>query len=571
LPRRHGLLSAVFASVFQELRISVSVWVSERFWHVIHGHDGIGRFERELGVLPRRWEYNGRSIERAVRERTMVCGEHAGFRDLFVPVLDGERVEGVLVAGQFAVAAPTAAEVLEKWYALSGLHGRFGDPVFARYLAERLSMLTLDGSLLGAFETLMRCYASMLGGQGDPATLAREAAAARQALSSARLPEQMWQAARYLIDERIVRPLAPIDHNQMVAFGFDELPEHAVVCLASGRREDAAPIDDRIRCVGFQRATVALARKRGRVLAGRVGESGVALLLDSKRSAARVRLELGELAERVSALARRFDLRLHSGLCQATPQSTLDACYRGALRAAERAQAEGRGVVAAEPRPERTVVALRKLRSELGKSLGDPAALLTARFNRFVEAVLAHTGHHLDSTRVELEVGLERLVEPLLASGVLEPKGFDRVLEACERESEHAATVAELLSAYRQSVSDIERTLRHPTRARHERDTRQAIDFVREHLAEPLTLPQVARVAGFAPDYFTRLFKHKEGMSLGRYVLQLRIERAKQLLSGTPMSVEQVRKVSGFRTRAYFHRAFKKAIGTTPAMFREWK
>jgi AraC-like DNA-binding protein len=570
LPKRHGLLGAVFGNAFQDLRIGVSVWMSYRWWHAIHGEDGIARFERELGVLPRRWEYNDRCLASALRDRKAVQGEHCGFHDLFVPVPAGRRVEGVLVAGQFAVAQPTAREVLEKWYALSGLHGRLSDPVFARYLAECLSLLTLDGALLDAFEKLMTCYANMLGGQGEPTILAREAATAREALSSARLPERMWDAARNLVDERLVRPLAPIDHNQMVALGFDEIPKHAVVCLASSRREDADPIDDRIRCAAFQRAAVTLGRKRGGVLCGRVGESGSMLLVDSKQGSARLRTELADLADRVGALARRFELRLHTGICQATRQATLDACYRGALHAAEQAQSAGRGVVSGEPRTERTTVALRKLRSELGKSVGDPAALISTRFSRYVAAVLAHTGHHLESTRVELEVGLERLVEPLLTSGVLEPKSFDRVFQAFERESEHATTTAELLTAYRQIVSDVETTLERPTHARQERGTRQAVEFLREHLAEPLTLPQVARVAGFAPDYFTRLFKREEGVSMGRYLLQLRVERAKQLLAGTPLSVEQVRKASGFRTRAYFHRTFKKAVGATPAVFREW-
>ncbi|HEV8245817.1 MAG TPA: hypothetical protein VGP93_08610, partial [Polyangiaceae bacterium] len=187
LPQRNGLLSAVFANAFQDLRIGVSVWMSSRFWHVIHWADGIARFERQLGVLPRRWEHNERCLKSAVRDRKAVRGEHCGFQDLFVPVPDGRRVEGVLVAGQYAVAPPTAREVLEKWYALSGLQGRLSDPVFARYLSECLSLLTLDGALLDSFEKLMTCYANMLGGQGDPAALGREAAIAREALSSARL------------------------------------------------------------------------------------------------------------------------------------------------------------------------------------------------------------------------------------------------------------------------------------------------------------------------------------------------------------------------------------------------
>jgi AraC-like DNA-binding protein len=51
----------------------------------------------------------------------------------------------------------------------------------------------------------------------------------------------------------------------------------------------------------------------------------------------------------------------------------------------------------------------------------------------------------------------------------------------------------------------------------------------------------------------------------------LRVERAEQLLSGTAMRVEQVRKLSGYRTRTHFHRAFKEATGVTPTEFRDKK
>jgi transcriptional regulator GlxA family with amidase domain len=45
-------------------------------------------------------------------------------------------------------------------------------------------------------------------------------------------------------------------------------------------------------------------------------------------------------------------------------------------------------------------------------------------------------------------------------------------------------------------------------------------------LAEPLTLARVARVAGFAPDYFSRLFKRDEGMTFTSYVQEARVDRA---------------------------------------------
>src|SRR6185436_13097158 len=100
-----------------------------------------------------------------------------------------------------------------------------------------------------------------------------------------------------------------------------------------------------------------------------------------------------------------------------------------------------------------------------------------------------------------------------------------------------------------------------PTGARHARGIHRALDFIHEHLEEPLTLAQVARIAGFAPNYFAILLKRNEGVTFARYVQRLRLEKASHLLSTTNLSVEQIQKLSGFRTRTHFHRAFKASSG----------
>ena len=58
-----------------------------------------------------------------------------------------------------------------------------------------------------------------------------------------------------------------------------------------------------------------------------------------------------------------------------------------------------------------------------------------------------------------------------------------------------------------------------------------ALAFIADHIGEPLTLARVARVAGFAPSYFSALFKRHEGETFERYVRRMRIERAKELLA----------------------------------------
>ena len=92
---------------------------------------------------------------------------------------------------------------------------------------------------------------------------------------------------------------------------------------------------------------------------------------------------------------------------------------------------------------------------------------------------------------------------------------------------------------------------------------------MREHLDEPLTLAQVAKVAGFAPDYVSRIFRRDEDITFERHLHELRIARAQQMLSRTSLSVDGVGKLCGFRTRHYFHRAFKRSTGTTPLAYRK--
>jgi two-component system response regulator YesN len=90
---------------------------------------------------------------------------------------------------------------------------------------------------------------------------------------------------------------------------------------------------------------------------------------------------------------------------------------------------------------------------------------------------------------------------------------------------------------------------------------------MRDHLHEPLTLPQVARVAGFAPNYFSRLLRREEGLTFERYLHRVRLEYAKRTLTDTSLSVARIAELSGMR-RTYFQRAFRLYAGETPAEYR---
>ena len=83
--------------------------------------------------------------------------------------------------------------------------------------------------------------------------------------------------------------------------------------------------------------------------------------------------------------------------------------------------------------------------------------------------------------------------------------------------------------------------------------------YVRENLNDDLSLDTLARVAGFSPFHFHRIFKSITEETVSDMVVRLRLERAVALLRATPrLSITDAAFACGFKSVAVFSRAFKK-------------
>jgi AraC family transcriptional regulator len=99
---------------------------------------------------------------------------------------------------------------------------------------------------------------------------------------------------------------------------------------------------------------------------------------------------------------------------------------------------------------------------------------------------------------------------------------------------------------------------------------RAVVEYIEEHLDSGPTLEQMAAIARLSPNYFAWQFKRATGLPPHQYVLDRRVERAKQFLqTGSDISLAEVAAEAGFSDQSQFSHHFKRLIGVTPGKFRK--
>jgi AraC-like DNA-binding protein len=564
---KHALFAPGLSNAFEMLRVSATIREGEH-WRVIHHEPNVGAFEEEHGIVLERVKYNMRSMRQASRTQRPMLGHYAGFLDWFVPIVRAGRLLGILVTGPLMSERPTSASVLARWRKLTGRQGHPADPEFSEYLSVTLSTLVLDRERMNAFEGFLTRFARIVAGEGNAEKLLSEAESLRDKVEEVRFVDRMWDAARTMIDERTSRLWSsPSRVDWLKNMGLSRVPDSALVGLAVSRTGESEPVEERLRRDAFQRACAELAFSAGQVASGRVGDHGVTFLSATTGATHRKEQRLLELGERSAKIASRFGLRLHMGV-NADGTRLLSDHYQRALAAAESALSQGVRIRKGPSLAERPHPSLGELRRQLAKLVDEEPTALSARFDRYLEAVAIHCGYQLEPARAHLEAAFERIQESLRDSGAVEERSLVDSYDALERSAREARTVTQLFDAYRRAVADVGESAQRPVAAHRDRSLRRAMTYIHRHYSERLELARVARVAGFAPNYFSVLFKQREGVTFDRFVQRLRVDRAKHLLVSTDMDARRVAQLAGFTSASYFARAFRRAVHMTPTMYR---
>lgn len=96
----------------------------------------------------------------------------------------------------------------------------------------------------------------------------------------------------------------------------------------------------------------------------------------------------------------------------------------------------------------------------------------------------------------------------------------------------------------------------------------KAVDHINSAFRSKITLEELCRISGVSKQYMCLLFRSVLGMRPMEYTARRRIQAAKELLTGTALSVESIAEEVGFGSESYFCKQFRRYEGITPTAFR---
>ena len=94
------------------------------------------------------------------------------------------------------------------------------------------------------------------------------------------------------------------------------------------------------------------------------------------------------------------------------------------------------------------------------------------------------------------------------------------------------------------------------------------IDYIYSHIHFRITLKELAEYLNLSESYLSKLFHQEMGISLSQYILDLKIEKAKNLLQYSDYNIVDIANYLSFSSQSHFIQVFQKKTGLTPHRYR---
>ncbi|MFD1244258.1 GlxA family transcriptional regulator [Paralysiella testudinis] len=107
-----------------------------------------------------------------------------------------------------------------------------------------------------------------------------------------------------------------------------------------------------------------------------------------------------------------------------------------------------------------------------------------------------------------------------------------------------------------------------PRKTAHE-NMNQLLDYLRENLTRPHHIDDLAKQLSMSRSTFTRHFRHATGLSFARWLIEIRLQKGRDLLESTDSSIEEIAEKCGFASSTLFRQQFKNKHQISPTQWRK--
>jgi two-component system response regulator YesN len=129
--------------------------------------------------------------------------------------------------------------------------------------------------------------------------------------------------------------------------------------------------------------------------------------------------------------------------------------------------------------------------------------------------------------------------------------------------------LGEILIRIRQELTKKRYSHTEPENTGDDKRIYKIISYLHEHITDSISLKKLADEFFLHPVYISQLFKQETGLNYHEYLIRLRVDSAKRLLSTTDLSISQIAETAGFQDYRGFSVVFKRLEKVTPSMYRD--
>ncbi len=147
---------------------------------------------------------------------------------------------------------------------------------------------------------------------------------------------------------------------------------------------------------------------------------------------------------------------------------------------------------------------------------------------------------------------------------------YNKILELIESEKiGFKETIAALTYHLTAKIISLEKSKKYGNKEIEE-SIQKAKALMMDRIDQQIDFKELANEIGVGYSWFRRMFKRYNGLAPTQYFLQLKINKAKDLLLNSSMSIKEISVITGFESQYYFSKFFKNRIGMSPIQQRKY-